>query len=189
MAEPIDNLFVVTGGPGSGKSTLIAALAQQGFATMPEAGRTVIRAQMAEGGSALPWADRAAFAEAMLRMDMQSYRDARGHGAQGDALVFFDRGIPDVIGYLRLSGLAVPAHMEKAATDLRYNARVFIAPPWREIFHQDAERKQDFAEAVRTCDAMTAVYRDLGYDLIVLPCAPVEDRVRFVRDMVATARA
>ena len=185
MAEPIDNLFVVTGGPGSGKSTLIAALAAQGFATMPEAGRTVIRAQMAEGGSALPWADRAAFAEAMLRRDMQSYREAQGHGAP----VFFDRGVPDVVGYLRLSGLAVPAHMEKAATDLRYNARVFIAPPWREIFHQDAERKQDFAEAVRTCDAMTAVYRDLGYDLIVLPCAPVEDRVRFVRDMVATARA
>ena len=177
VAGPID-FFVVTGGPGSGKSTLIAALAAQGFVTMPEAGRAVIRAQMAEGGGALPWADRAAFAEAMLREDMKSYRDAQ----ERDGPVFFDRGVPDVVGYLRLSGLAVPAHMRKAAMDLRYNVRAFIAPPWREIFHQDAERKQDFAEAVRTHDAMTAVYRELGYELIALPCVPVEDRARFVRD-------
>lgn len=180
MAGPAE-YFIVTGGPGSGKTTLIAALAAQGFATMPEAGRAVIRAQTTAGGNALPWANRAAFAEAMLRADMQSYCDARDCGGP----VFFDRGVPDVVGYLRLSGLVVPADMQKAAMDLRYNARVFIAPPWREIFHQDAERRQDFAEAVRTHDAMTAVYRELGYELVALPCAPVGDRARFVRDAIS----
>jgi predicted ATPase len=35
-------LFVITGGPGSGKTTLIDALAQCGVSTMPEAGRDII---------------------------------------------------------------------------------------------------------------------------------------------------
>lgn len=58
-----DHMFVVTGGPGSGKSSLIDAMARRGFRTMPEAGRAIIRDQVGIGGSALPWADRALFAE------------------------------------------------------------------------------------------------------------------------------
>ncbi len=51
--------------------------------------------------------------------------------------VFFDRGVPDVIGYLRLLKRSVPPHMEKAAQVFRHNRRVFIAPPWRQIFRRD----------------------------------------------------
>ncbi|WP_321163363.1 MULTISPECIES: AAA family ATPase [unclassified Sphingomonas] len=57
---------IITGGPGSGKTTLIDALAAEGIRHMPEAGRAIIRDQVAIGGSALPWADRAAFADLML---------------------------------------------------------------------------------------------------------------------------
>jgi predicted ATPase len=59
--------------------------------------------------------------------------------------------------------------MHKAADSFRYHHRVFIAPPWREIFQQDRERKQDFDEAVRTYDALVATYTDLGYDLVKIP--------------------
>jgi predicted ATPase len=94
--------------------------------------------------------------------------------------VFFDRGVPDVLGYLRLLNLPVPAHMQKAASTFRYNRRVFIAPPWREIFQQDRERKQDFDEAVRTYDALAATYTELGYTLVEIPCVLVGERVRFL---------
>src|SRR3546814_6104687 len=43
------------------------------------------------------------------------------------------------------------------------------SPPWREIFAADAERKQDFAEAHATYQAMVAVYSGLGYELVTLP--------------------
>src|SRR3546814_12223405 len=55
------------------------------------------------------------------------------------------------------------------------------SPPWREIFAADAERKQDFAEAQATYQAMDAVYSGLGYELVTLPLASVAERVRFVR--------
>jgi predicted ATPase len=121
--------FVITGGPGSGKTTLIDALEQEGFARTIEAGRGVIRDQVAVDGPALPWRDQAAFAERMLGWEMRSYRMA----TQQAGPVFFDRGIPDVIGYLRLMRLPVPPHIERAAEVFRYHRRVFIAMPALEV--------------------------------------------------------
>ena len=97
-----------------------------------------------------------------------------------DQTVFLDRGIPDVIGYLQLSGWPVPEIMSRHALDFRYNKKVFVAPPWKEIYRNDEERKQSFEEAVKTFDVMVRVYNDLGYTTIELPKTSVEERVGFI---------
>ncbi len=168
--------IVLTGGPGAGKTTLLEALAGAGYACSEEAGRGIIRDQVAIGGNALPWCDATAFAESMLAWEMRSYHLA---GRQ-PGLVFFDRGMPDVAGYLRLSGLPVPAHVERAARIFRYRPQVFLLPPWREIFTQDAERRQSYEEAVRTCEAMRATYAAYGYQLVEVPPGSVARRAAFV---------
>lgn len=180
MTSRNERLFVVTGGPGGGKTTLLAALAAAGHVIAPEAGRAIIRDQLAIDGPALPWRDRALFAELMLNFDLRSHGEAQA----GTVPVFFDRGVPDSVGYLRLCGLPVPDHLDRAAHAFRYARIVFAAPPWREIYAEDAERKQDFAEAERTYEAVTAAYRDHGYELVELPRADVEARVAFVLDRV-----
>ena len=62
----------------------------------------------------------------------------------------------------------------------RYHRRVFIAPPWPEIFLVDAERKQSFEEATATYEMMIQTYSTLSYDLIPLPLVPVLERLQFV---------
>lgn len=178
MAE---RFHIITGGPGSGKSSLIDALGSEGFAHMPEAGRAIIQDQVSIGGTALPWSDREAFAALMLSWDMRSYREATSYPGS----VIFDRGIPDIIGYLRLCDLPVPAATMRAAEIRRYAKRVFIAPHWPAIFAQDTERKQSPIEAEATYRAMIDAYSGLGYEIIQLPLASVTERVAFVRSHIA----
>ncbi|MFQ0814388.1 ATPase [Brucella anthropi] len=180
MTKVHQRFIIVSGGPGSGKSTLIDALQKDGFSRTVEAGRAIIQDQVAIGGNALPWCDRVLFAEFMLSWEMRSHAMAE----QQHGIVFFDRGVPDVIGYLTLCRLPVPQHMEEAARQFQYNRTVFLAPPWAEIFAQDAERKQDFEEAVRTFEAMEATYRRLGYEIALLPKASVQERVDFIRNIL-----
>jgi predicted ATPase len=174
--------FVLTGGPGGGKSTLIAALAAAGHSTFAEAGRSILRLSGAIGGPAHAARNAGAYAEAMLLWDMRSWAEAEALDVPAffDPPAFFDRGVPDNIGYLTLIGRQVPPHMERAALAFRYADPVFVAPPWREIYANDAERSQAWDLAVATHDNVRAVYARLGYRIVDLPLAPVAARVDFV---------
>ena len=171
-----DRFFIVTGGPGSGKTSLLDALEKMDHKRSVEAGRGIIRQQVAIGGRALPWDDKVLFSELMLSWEIRSYQIAE----QWAGIVFFDRGVPDIAAYLTLSNLPIPKYVQKAIETFHYNPRVFIAPPWREIFTQDRERKQDFDEAIRTYEALVKTYNRNGYKLVELPCASIEERLRFV---------
>jgi predicted ATPase len=175
-----DHLIVIAGGPGAGKTTLIEALRAAGYATAPEAGRAIIQDQVAIGGPALPWVDPALFAELMLCWDLRSYRWA----ARQDGPVFFDHALAGMPGYYRLIGRDVPAHVSAAVTAFRYRTRVFMAPPWREIYRTDTERRQSWAEAVRTYEVVGRAYVEAGYELVELPRVSVCERLAFVlRDL------
>ncbi|ASL95914.1 hypothetical protein BVG94_24830 (plasmid) [Serratia marcescens] len=120
--------------------------------------------------------DRVAFAELMLNRELRSWHEA----GQSETPFFFDRGLPDVAGYLALCSLPVPVHMERAIELFRYARSVFIAPPWEEIFVQDTERKQSFGEAVQTYHVMAEAYGRYGYNLIRLPLCGPEERDEFI---------
>ncbi|MBO9731555.1 MAG: AAA family ATPase [Chitinophaga sp.] len=178
-----DNLFVITGGPGMGKTTVITALQESGYTCVPESGRDIIQQQVASGGEALPWRNREAFA---ARMFEQALRDFQAQSGQMPP-VFFDRGIADTIGYLTLCGLPVPALMSEAARQYRFNNRVFFTPPWPAIYEQDNERKQSFEEAVRTYEQLLRTYEELGYEVVILPKVSVAERVQFILSVIDDA--
>ena len=152
-----------------------------GVRTSPEIGRAVIRAELAAGGTALPWGDERAFAEKMIVREVAAHAAALATGGT----VVLDRGVPDVVGFLRVSGLPVPAPIDAAARAHRYNPRVFLAPFWPDIYVHDPERRQP-AELARATEAvMRDTYAGYGYRLVELPRASVAERVAFVVGQLA----
>jgi predicted ATPase len=170
------NLFVVSGGPGSGKSTVLHELARRGFPFASEVARQIIQEQIQAGGTALSCGDREAYARLMLERSIESYLEY----TPAQQPVFSDRGIPDTLCYARLIGLCDNGFIQDACRRFRYAPLVFLAPPWKEIYQTDNERKQDFAEAERTFDQMAKVYRQCGYTLLELPKATPAARATFI---------
>jgi predicted ATPase len=170
------NLFVISGGPGAGKTTLLDELAKLGFRYAPEVARQIIQEQVRTGGTALPWADRAAYIGLMLQRSIESFEEH----TPAPGPLFADRGIPDTLAYARVIGLANTRAIEDACRRYRYASVVFLAPPWREIYRTDSERKQDFAEGERTYGGLWETYEECGYRLIELPKLEPIARARFV---------
>lgn len=167
---------MITGASGGGKSTLIAALAELGHATQPEIGRRIVREQLACGGTALPWADRRAFRDALLERSLTAYDAWVSHAAP----VFFDRSFAEALGYGALIGDPPTTAMWTAARARPFAQPIFVCPLWPEIFTADAERRHDLAFAQADLDATLDAYRALGCLLVDVPRAPVKQRAAFV---------
>lgn len=171
-----EKLFILTGGPGSGKTTTLLAIERLGFAHSPEVARQIIQEQVRDQGDALPWANREHYTSLMLERSIESYRQYELIGYP----TFADRGIPDTLAYARLVQLPEQGAIREACDQFRYADRVFIAPPWREIYEIDEQRKQDFQEAEHTYEVLARTYKDCNYDLVELPKATPQERATFI---------
>ncbi len=171
-----DRLFVITGGPGVGKTALLHELQRRGFACVPEAARQIIQEQVKNGGDAVPWLNMERYSALMLQKSVDDYL------AHADAtrVTFFDRGILDTVTHFRLAGLALTDEAPRQVQQYCFNRRVFLLPPWREIYCTDSERKQTFEESVTTYHVNKAVYAEHGYELLEVPLAPVTERADFI---------
>ncbi|KQX42508.1 hypothetical protein ASD04_00605 [Devosia sp. Root436] len=181
MTHSADNLFIVTGAPGAGKTTLLNAASEDGFRVGWEAARAVIQSQAAIDGPAVQWRNPAMFAELMLDRDVQSWQALRDNARPA----LCDRGIPDLVAFGRMLALPDTGHFHRAAMLYRYNPIVFFAPPWAEIFVNDAERTEGWQHAQRIYEPMRDVYAELGYRVVELPKAPVAERLAFVKGVIA----
>lgn len=170
------NFFVVTGASGSGKSSIISELARRGYACIEEVGRQIVREQNLIGGDATPWQNHAEFMKLLLSRSVRAYDSV----LESKSPVFFDRALPECLGYAKSLGGAAQAEALRQISTLRYNSCVFVAPPWREIYSTDAERRHSFERGVAYHKDELAAYVECGYSLLEIPRGSVDARATFV---------
>lgn len=169
-----DNLILITGCSGGGKSTLLDRLRDRGHRVVEEPGRRIVREEQAQGGSALPWVDPAAFLRRALTL---AQRDRDGAKNAAD-FVFFDRGAIDAAsGLEELTGAPILNGIDAGAL---YRREVFLAPPWPEVFANDPERRHGFDEALGEYRRLAETLPRLGYTIIELPKIAPDARADFV---------
>ena len=179
-----NNFYVITGCSGGGKSSIIEALKAKGFQGVDEAGRQIVQEQLRIGGDGTPWQDRMKFRELLLSRYIYLFEQV----TERTLPVFFDRGIPELILFSWMLNVPFPEHHQEAAKSYRYARKVFIVPPWLEIFETDEERRHSYEDAVAEYRLTPKAYRECGYELIEVPKAPVSERVEFILAQVRTEK-
>ena len=167
------NFFVFTGGGGTGKTTLIRHLEVTGELVVEENIRAVIREQVEVGGDAVPWLDPGACCDLTTERDIADFDRLTSETRR----VFFDRGLMDMH---RANGVAPSPALTEAIRSRRYNRRVFVFPPWREIYATDTERREDWSKMEGVFDDILRTLPGLGYEPIIVPQATVAERAEFV---------
>jgi predicted ATPase len=172
-----NSFFVITGGPGVGKTTLLQELQKRFFTCIPEVAREIIKEQVAAHGDALPWKNRELYLQMMFDRSVDSYLSANNNNS---SLIFFDRGIPDSLTYAEIIGFEKTETMENVARHYRYNQNIFYLSPWKDIYKTDGERKQSWEEAVVISELNAEIYRRYHYTLIAVPNISPEKRADFI---------
>jgi predicted ATPase len=174
---------VITGGPGAGKTNLLVALQDRGYSIVGDAARAIIQNRRKLGLSPRPGA--AEFAQEVLDADIDGFvRHATTPG-----YVFYERGVLDSLGMLSHVVPLGESELDSWLSLYPYFPKVFILPPWSEIYTNDAERDHTFAHAEKVHAAAAAWYRSCGYQLFEVPRVSVAERCAYVLQVLASTDA
>jgi predicted ATPase len=164
-------IYIITGGPGFGKTMLIDALKADNYICSDEFARDLILSQKETGGEILPWKKPRLFQQEILNL-----RIAFFNSVPKGVVAFADRAIPDQLAFARYKGFGSPEILEDAAREYRYAPLVFVTPPWPKIYCTDSIRTETFEEAMKIHKIIVETYKNLNYQIIELPLVPISER-------------
>lgn len=167
---------MITGGPGTGKSTVIDELIHRNFNCKPEISRQVTLNAREKGIDQLFLTKPLLFSELLLEGRINQYIEAENENHQ---LVFFDRGVPDVHAYMNYISIDYPESYIHKSNLYRYDF-VFLMPPWEDIYISDNERYENFEQALAIHNHLERTYKALNYPIIEVPTGTVQERTDFI---------
>jgi predicted ATPase len=168
------NFYVITGGPGAGKTTLIENLASKGYSCMPETARQIIKERISKGLTPRP--NPEAFAREIFNKDWMNFIS----NSDLSSPLFFDRSFMDSACMLCECGAGSHDEIRQSYLNNRFNNKVFFTPPWKEIYRGDTERDQTFEESIEVYERLEKWYRKHDYDTLILPKDTIENRMLFI---------
>lgn len=158
--------YVITGGPCTGKTTMLEALKNEGYSIIPEAARKIISEE-----KLVPWVCRKGFQKRIIEVQLDL--ESRINGG----LTFLDRGLPDNIAYFRVDGVPVDQELIDICKG-RYD-KIFLLEPLK-MYVNDYARKENKEIMIKIHSEIEKIYRELNYKIISVPVLQINERKKFI---------
>ena len=167
------NWYVITGGPGSGKTTTVNILKERGYITTFEHARHYLDTQRLKGKTIEEVRkNQRAFQLGVLDMQIEQENQILP-----EVLVFLDRAIPDALAYYRFLNLPEDEKLTEALRTVSYK-KIFILDCLPLV--KDYARTEDAAAQKKIHALLIEVYQSLGFPIIQVPVLEPEERVDFI---------
>lgn len=87
--------------------------------------------------------------------------------------------MPDVTAYMDFVKIHYPQNFSETCLAYKYN-KIFVLPPWEEIYEQDNERYESFEQAEKLYDFLKKSYENYGYKTFEVPVGSIKYRAEFI---------
>ena len=175
--------IALIGGPGTGKTSVLNELINRNFTCFEEISREVTLEAQKKGIEQLFLTEPLLFSKMLLKGREQQFKDAQN---SIEELIFFDRGLPDVIAYLEYSNTAYPKEFTDKCVKYRYDY-IFHFSPWEKIYITDNERYESFDEAIEIDKYLLKTYNKLNYKSITIPFGNINQRTDFILNTITNS--
>lgn len=175
--------YILTGGPGSGKTTTLLALeAFHGEFTTREAATDHVAIRTAQG-ELEPWNDLT-FNDDILSLQLTKEKIANNYNAKR---VFIDRCPIDVLAYQETYGEEespkLKNEVERIVSDSSYSRMVFLTENLGHCIETQA-RKENLEKALKLESMQERNYSRLGFTVVRIPKGTVSERVEWILEHV-----
>jgi predicted ATPase len=169
---------VITGGPSTGKTTTMEALAELGFTTLPEAARVVID----NGFEAGLTIEQIRADEKVFQDQVMMHKIAVEARLDPDVTTLMDRGMHDSKAYYELHDFEMAPWVTEALQKARYQT-VFLLEQLP-VYEQDYARTETPEEVAQLTNLLFNAYANYGMEPIWVPAMSIADRVGFIVEQI-----
>ncbi len=167
--------IVISGGPGSGKTTIINSLKDKGYFCYDEVARELIERNKKNIAHNIFIENPIKFSNMIWEKRENQYNKSIIQNKYEK--VFFDRSLLDVTSYLEFIGKR-NLNLEKKLINFDYNV-VFLVKPNKKFYRRDFSRYENFSQSMKIHNILVKNYRK-HFKTVTVPFKKLSKRLNFI---------